>query len=302
MVDATVIIVTYNSSGTIRQSIRSYLNAGIDQTRIVLVDNASSDGTVQICKSEFALIRYIEQKENIGYGKAINSAAVDLATQYLVIANPDVEMREDTINLCVKELQQDPSVGAVGCTLYDGNRNNVTRFSPTGILRAAGMILFDQGLSGIVRRSQQLIRPSQAPFGVRFIEGSFMVVRRSAFEAVGGFDEGIFLFSEDADFCYRLHRKGWKLLHIPAAEAVHLGGKSFSSSGEDVRFLELYRGLIYFYKKHFPIRSMLLEVSLMCAIILKLVWTVLFITRKDVQQLRRAKYTAAARLLFRTKG
>jgi GT2 family glycosyltransferase len=298
MDDIRVVIVTFNSSATILRCVRSFLNAGIAEDQLMVMDNASSDDTAVLVRSAFPSVSLTVQHENLGYGTAVNRAIPGSEVRYLVIANPDIEVFPETISLSVDALDRNPSAAAAGCRLIDADGNDVTRFSPTGIVRAAGMILFDQAFSGLVRSGQQMIRSGISASFVNFIEGSFMIVRSEAFRAVKGFDEKIFLFSEDADLCLRLRRAGWKLLNVPNVNAIHLGGTSFSPEGKSVRNVELYRGLLYFYTKNFPFRSLLLMGALAAAIGLKLFWLGISDFAGQKKNPRKEIYHAIARMLY----
>ncbi len=265
-----VVIVTHNSFGFLAEALYSYLDAGISASNIVVIDNKSIDTTEVDIPRLFPDVRYRRNEENFGYAKAINLGVTELLCEYIVISNPDIIVTSEALRICLHLLDQNEGAGVVGCTLMNQFGKNITRFSWTGIISAVGMLMFNNMLNGIVRISNQLLRKRNAPSETRFVEGSFMMLRRKAFNSVSGFDEQIFLFSEDADFSLRLAKQGWKLIHMPTAKITHIGSVCFEHEGAYFKMIEFYRGLLYFYRKHFPIRHQLLRGALWIVSVLKL--------------------------------
>lgn len=193
-----------------------------------------------------------------GYGANLNFGARQLPvdTAVYVLANDDLVFDGDALPSLVGALAEDTTVGVVGPRLVDPNGDDAVSFSafPTvaGAIEAAAVL--PRALWHA--RQRQVAREQDTGFLV----GAALVVRRDAFDAVGGFDEDFFLNWEEADFCFRLRRAGWGVVHRPEATVTHLQGSSIS---RDLNFASYYASLrLYFRKRLGPVRWLLLELAL----------------------------------------
>lgn len=247
--DAAVVVVTWNSRETIERCLESV--AGYET---VVVDNGSSDGTVALVQSRFPHVRLIEQ-ENRGMGAGNNAGMRQLTAAYTLLLNADAWVLGDGLAALVAVAERHPDVAVVGPRLLnpDGSLQRSVRGDPT-LWRLATEYLF---LRKLAPRSRLFNAFYGAGFAhdreqdVESLYGAALLVRRSAGEQVGLFDERFFMFSEETDWLRRFRDAGWRVLFTPAAEVVHLGGASHGGR----LYVENLRGLLRFLAKHEGARS-----------------------------------------------
>ena len=241
----SVVIVTYNSADYIERLLKSIINFNKDSDyEIIVVDNNSEDGTVKkvlSIKYEVLSIKLIRNKENFGFAKGINIGARETKGEYLLFINPDTEWKSGSVDDFVSIFEQDPKVGVVGGKIL--NRNIKSEKSAGNFLKTSEVFLTAISLDEV--------------FGVRFspnkrcevdfVSGGFMAVRRDLFEKLSGFDENLFIYIEDMEFCFRVRKGGLKVLFDPSIEIIH---ESHGSSNRGFAIQNIYKGLLYFHKKH----------------------------------------------------
>jgi len=225
---------------------------------VILVDCASTDGTAAVVRDRFPEVQLIELDVNLGYGTALNEGARLASGSYLLLMNADAwPERPDSIERLVAFAVGHPSAGALGPRLLnpDGSLQRSVRGFPT-LWRLATEYLFLRWLNP---RSRALNAFYGADFdhnSVRdadFLVGAVLLVRRQAFEDVGGFDPSFFMFNEEVDLCYRLRQAGWDVVFVPVAEFVHIGGAS-TRLDWDRMYREQLRSHLRFLKKHYGLR------------------------------------------------
>jgi GT2 family glycosyltransferase len=232
-----VIIVNYNAGETISQCICSVLESG-RPVQISLYDNASSDGSVELVKRQFAdveSLQVVQGAENIGFARAVNAAASPAVEDYLLILNPDCEMLPGALTGLVKALEEDTGAALAGPLVVD--REGVMQ---RGTLRSfpdpwRSFVTF----SGLWRLEKRFAsfrgveRKPQETAGITIeadaVTGACMLVRRSLFDQVGGLDEAYGLHCEDLDLMYRLHQQGYHCLLVPKSRVFHRQGVSSRS-------------------------------------------------------------------------
>ena len=244
-----VVIVNWNTCLFLKYCIESYLSAGVVEENIVVVDNGSIDCSIEMVRAKFPNVKIVSIPENHGYANAANRGAILLTTELIVISNADIIVNRDTLQNILNKFEIDSSVGLVGARHYDAFGNERTRYTRTSVTRAILLELFPnlfRGLNGKFERHQ---RREQDAVETSFVEGAFMVVQRSVFESVVGFDEGFGFFAEDADLTYRIRAAGYRAIILRTALVIHTGGASFSQNKE--RYLsEYYKSMILFYSRH----------------------------------------------------
>lgn len=218
-------------------------------TNIVVVDHGSTDGSVDLLSQQYSEVRLVVDRKNSSYAGAINCGAAHLSTRILIVSNPDIIVHRGTILEMLRVFREDERVGLVGCKVVDQQGNDTTRLSRTGFIRGVLLPVVPSFSRGYWRNTEQNVHKSSVPFEVSFVEGAFMMIRRAAFDWVGGFDDGFSFFSEDADFALRLRKVGWRIVHVPSATITHIGGGSFSQVPVR-RAVEFHRSLLLFYERH----------------------------------------------------
>ncbi|WP_062296257.1 glycosyltransferase family 2 protein [Demequina maris] len=214
--DVTVVIPTYNGADEILDSLASAAQARV--ARIIVVDNASTDGTAHLAAtSEFAC-DVVRLAHNSGFGAACNEGAKRANTPLLLFLNQDARILEG-LDHAVSALQENPHAGIAGAAMYSsqgGFRPSVYRF-PT----LPSVALKRLSLAGGHFRSGDMDSPA---YEVDYVEASFLLVRSSVWRHLGGMDERYFMYGEERDFCYRARALGHKTLYVSRARYVHDGG------------------------------------------------------------------------------
>jgi GT2 family glycosyltransferase len=241
--------------------------------RVVVADNSANESSIRSGIDKFSYVELLEMESNLGFSAANNRAVEGAKEEFLFFLNPDTEVREGTLEKLVDRMESDPSIAAVG-PLNRGSDGEV-QFSCRTFPGYATFLghrysvltrLFPSN-----RYSQKYLQSNlspEEPREVDWISGAAMMVRRSDFEAVRGFDETFFMYSEDVDLCYRFHQRGKKIYYEPAANIVHHLG---SSSGRN-RFRALWerhRSMYTFYKKHYSLEIPLIDFMTVLGITLR---------------------------------
>lgn len=221
---------------------------------IIVVDNASVDGSAEMVRSEFPQVRLIANKCNVGYAAANNQGAAVARGRYLLLLNPDTVVTDEALARLIEFAETHPNAGAVAPKLLypDGTLQPSLRSFPTPMALLSSVL----GLDKIFPQSQTFGRYRMTWFHYDQIAeveqpmASALLVRREAWERVGGLDETMPIFFNDVDFCWRLKRAGWRIYFLPWAIIIHHHGASTQLLGIG-RALASHRGLLRFYDKHF---------------------------------------------------
>ncbi|MFC5503418.1 glycosyltransferase family 2 protein [Lysinimonas soli] len=245
-----IVTVSYNSSAHLRPFLESIRASESEQVLVVVADNASDDlDRVEALAREFDA-RLVRLGENHGYGGAINRAASTLAPEItsILVVNPDVSFLPGSITTLMQTLAANPAAGAVGPRVLnsDGTVYPSARRLPslrTGVGHALLGRVWPSNPWTRRYLSDAFESSTITPAG--WLSGSCVLVRRSAFDAIGGFDENFFMYFEDVDLGYRLGKANWLSLYDPAATVVHTGAHSTSS--ESRRMLEVHHQSAYRY-------------------------------------------------------
>ncbi len=241
----SAILVNFNDRDRLAACLRT-LRAQAPVPEIIVVDNASTDGSRALVTGEFPEARWIGLSENAGFGKA-NNAGVRAATgDALLFLNTDTSVPPRAIESLAARLAADPIAAAVGPALVRPEGGFQVSFGRS--VGLAGQTLQKYFLNPIHERTLPRSRHVRS---VGWLSAACLLCRREAFEAVGGFDEDFFLYFEDIDLCARLRKSGRRLLFDPAVTVVHEGGGTTSVRPAESRF-EYRRSQILFYRKHRP--------------------------------------------------
>jgi N-acetylglucosaminyl-diphospho-decaprenol L-rhamnosyltransferase len=246
----SAVVVSYNSAGYLADCLRSLRSEGVGE--VVVVDNASSDGSADVVRTSDAAVRVIEAGANLGFGSGANRGAAATNGDYLLILNPDTVVEPGTVKALAEALDRDPGLAVVGPRMenLDGTLYpSVRRFPDLRVAVGHAFLGLVWPANPFTRRYRMLDWDHDRPAAdVDWVGGACALVRRAAFDAVGGFDEGYFMYVEDVDLCWRLGRAGWRIGYEPAARVVHaLGG---SSRRRPYRMIaEHHRSLLRFVSK-----------------------------------------------------
>lgn len=225
--DVSAVIVSYNVRDLLVQCIASLRADGVQQ--IVVVDNASRDGSAEAARSAGPGVEVIALDRNVGFGAGANAGAARTSTPYVIVLNPDLEVEPGATKTLVDVLDQQPDVGVVAPRIEtpDGRLYPSARTFPD-LADAAGhaFLHFVWRTNPFSRRYKMLDWDHTTARDVDWVAGTHMVVRRSAWDEVGGFDESFFMYLEDVDLCWRMKQRGWRTRYEPAARVVHAIGRS----------------------------------------------------------------------------
>ena len=266
-----VIVVSYNTCDLLRASLNSVIGAaetgaaGLD-VDIVVVDNASHDGSAEMVAADFPQVTLLTSGENLGFTAANNLALshlgfgsnADQSPDFVLLLNPDAEVLPDTLDQMLAVFSTNPGAGVCGANLSYGDGafqhgafhfpslfQVALDFFPLAGMRGAHR-LHNSGLNG--RYSQQLWQGDQ-PFQVDFVLGAAMMVRGAAIHDVGLLDERFFMYCEEMDWCLRMQEGGWAVYAAPEARVIHHEARS-SRQVRWSAYERLWRSRFQFYAKH----------------------------------------------------
>ena len=222
----SIVIVSYNTGDFLRRCLGLLNEDPSPLVRdIIVVDNASTDGSVEMVESEFPQVKLVKNRSNSGYAAAVNQGIRGAATPYLLILNPDVETGAASIKALWDFMEATPDAGIVGGRLLnpDGTLQMSCRTFytvPVVLLRRTllGRLFPD---SGLIRSHLMLDWDHDSDRQVDWVTGACMMVRREAYESVGGMDERFFLYLEDVDWCFRMKKHGWKVYYVHSGTMIH---------------------------------------------------------------------------------
>jgi N-acetylglucosaminyl-diphospho-decaprenol L-rhamnosyltransferase len=254
-VDISVIVVNWNVRDLLRRCLLSFNLSREDLViEAIVVDCASSDGSVEMVQREFPWIRLIASEENLGYARGNNVGMAAARGRYLLLLNPDTEPVGDALGGMARYLDTHPTVGALGPALRypDGALQSSRRRFPTLATAFCESTLLHQWFPNnrVARRYHLDDRPADVPQPVDWLVGAALMIRRQAWQQVGPLDEGFFMYFEELDWCRRCRAAGWEIHYLPTAEIVHHEGKS-SEQVTTARTIRFQRSKIRYYRKYF---------------------------------------------------
>jgi len=265
-----IVIVSYSVRDRLRDCLRS-----LSRQRVIVVDNASGDGSALMMRTEFPAVELIANTNNRGFAAACNQGIAASSEDFILILNPDTVVTPAALQILLDTLRVEPRAGACGPRILnpDGSLQPSCRRFPT----LPRLLLDELGFGKLFPHSKffgsyrmtwwahdQLREVDQ-------LMGAALLLRRAALEQTGAFDERFFMYFEEVDLCLRLHEAGWKVLFVPAAQVMHHGGQS-ARQGLQAATLYRYRSLAAFYRKHYPAWHLaVLKVAISAAIMMRLV-------------------------------
>ena len=246
-------IVAYRSRDLLRDCLDSLADAAPARpVRIIVVDNDSRDGTVELVRARGG-VQLIEAGKNLGFAAATNLALKRTGSRYFLALNPDTRVPAGALDALVDLMDREPGVGICGCRLElaDGTFDHAARRAFPTPLGALGHF------SGIGRRAgapetlSQYRAPRVERGPVDAVNGAFMLMRRRMLEEIGPFDERYWLYMEDLDLCYRAAQAGWVTWYEPSVVVIHLkGGSSGRNRGLRANYA-FHHGMCLFYRQHY---------------------------------------------------
>lgn len=288
--DLSIIIPNYNASRLLDRCLRSIfesLKGSKLLFEVIVVDNASRDGSQELLNNKYPRVQTVFNKENLGYGKANNQGVKKARGKYVLLLNSDINVANGAIEELAHFMEGNPT-SFVGAKLFNEDGTPQASCGPMYTLPVVFTMLFCKGDSlGITRYSPDEVKL------VDWVSGACLMGAKQAFLDVGLFDEGIFMYMEEIDLLYRAKQKGYTILFYPNARFNHTGAAS--SANRKTPVVNIYRGLLYFYRKHNGLLSCLVLQALLALKALAAVTIGRMIGRKDLS----ATYEEALRMVFR---
>lgn len=252
--DLTISIVSYNSLKFLKPCLDSIYNDPHSiKYDIVVVDNASSDGSPKFIKNNYPLVILILNDKNIGFSAANNKAINRTNSKYIMLINSDCQVYEGSIDNLIEFMEKNTDIGIVGPKIVnsDGSIQHSCRRFPSIMNAGFHTILTGIAPNNPFSRKYKLADVNRdIPFGVDWVSGSCMVIRREALKDTGGLDENYFMYVEDIDICYRMWQENWKVYYYPHCKIMHhIGG---SSGNQQVRAsIRMQKSVFYFFCKNY---------------------------------------------------
>jgi GT2 family glycosyltransferase len=249
-----VVIVNYQSYDELHGCLSS-IERACGSVSVVVVDHASRRDAADRLSQGFPNVELRRVASNDGFAAGVNNGARATSSQFILLINPDCVLEPEAACRLVDWLERNPDVAVAGPRIRnaDGTVQPSARRFPDLTTAVAGRSSWlTRVLPGnpISRRNLPARDPADVtPLEVDWVSGACMCVRRDAFDAVGGLDEGFFLYWEDADFCRRLKNAGWRTMYVPTAGAVHVGGRS-SRHAADAALEAFHQSALRLYRKH----------------------------------------------------
>ena len=250
---ASVVIVNWNVRHLLRECLRSLHAEGLHGAlEVMVVDNASSDGSVEMLRDEFPAVRVVVNRENEGFARANNRALPLSSGRYLVLLNPDTVVTGGALHRLVDWMEAHPAAAVAGCRLLnsDGSLQRWTGGAfPTLANVASHHLFLDRVLPRRLRpRPMYRLRDDDADERVEWVSGACMIVRRASLRG-RLFDERYFMYAEDMELCERLAADRWEIWYTPSATVVHHHGRSITQQSGEVA-LSPVRGPRMFFARH----------------------------------------------------
>lgn len=245
----TIVIINYNSRDLLGNCLMSVESES--QEQVIVVDNASSDGSAEMVRRDFPWVQLILSSRNDGYGAAANLAVASSSSKYVLLLNSDTYLQPGALQVLSHYLDEHPHVAIAGPRLInpDGTSQVSTFEFPTPLQT----LLRETSLSSFVPNSFK--HPSAAfARDVPWVLGATLAIRRTAFDAIGGFDETYFMYFEEVDLCYRLGQAGLQTHFVPGAAVMHVGAAS-TKRQRAAMLGQLYKSLCHFYRQHYSGRE-----------------------------------------------
>lgn len=255
-IDVSVLILNYNTCRLTTDCIRSVYESETEFSyEIILIDNHSSDGSVESIGREFPEVLLIANKENVGFARGNNQGMKAASGRYVLLLNSDTVVCKDTLQTMVTFMDSRSDLGAAGCKviLPDGSLDKACK---RGFPTPSASFYYAFGFSKLFPDNPRFngyqlgyLNPDDA-YPVDCLVGAFMLVRQETIRQVGGLDEQFFMYGEDLDWCYRIKAAGWGVYYYPETYIIHLKGGSARRRPFKIVY-EFHRAMILFHRKHY---------------------------------------------------
>lgn len=272
----SIVIVSYNVRSFVAQCLDSVQKAseGIDGVEVFVVDNASSDDTVDYIGHHYPWVRLIANDDNLGFSRANNIAIRQAEGEYVLLLNPDTIVAEPTLRACVSFMDAHPQAGGLGVRMHNADGSlapESRRAIPSPWVSCLKML-------GFTKRYYMSHLSWDEPGRIEVVSGAFFLLRKKALDQVGLLDEDFFMYGEDIDLSYRLLKGGWENWYHPS-DIVHFKGESTQKSS--FRYVHVfYQAMLIFFRKHYGHLSIFFTLPVKLAIYFRAALALIDIIRK----------------------
>ncbi len=259
--DLSVIIVNYNVRFFLEQCLKSVFRSGKGiRMEVIVVDNNSVDGSVEMIRDKFPEVKLIANDENAGFSKANNQGIRISAGKYVLLLNPDTVVEDDTLPKVVQFMDDHPDAGGLGVKMLDGNGRFLPeskRSLPTPAVAFCKIF----GLSALFPKSKIFGKyhlgylDNDKTHQVEILSGAFMLLRRKVLDETGYLDEDFFMYGEDIDLSWRIIKAGYKNYYYPETRIIHYKGESTKKSSVNY-VMVFYKAMVIFARKHFSYKNL----------------------------------------------
>ncbi|HXQ72658.1 MAG TPA: glycosyltransferase family 2 protein [Pyrinomonadaceae bacterium] len=255
--DVSVVIVSWNVRDLLQQTLETLYRESRDVSfETVVVDNGSTDGSVELVRESWQQVRLISLPENRGFAVGNNVGFKEARGRYILLLNSDTIVLPTTLPGMISFLDKNPKVGCVGARHLNADgtlQRSIDNFpSLLNDFLSYSELHRLSVLQPFLRRRFPWWSDHDQVRDVDWVNGACMMVRSEVIEQLGGLDEGYFIYAEEIDWCYRMVQAGWRVCFTPEAEIIHLGGQAMNRAA-DRRIVLKYKGQYRFYSKHYPL-------------------------------------------------
>ncbi len=252
MPEVSIIILNWNTREMLRECLHSIqTHAGDVDVEIIVVDNFSSDGSPAMVRQDFPKVRLLANQENVGFARGNNQGVAMAHGDFVLLLNSDALLTPGAVQTLLKLARAKPKAGMIGARLLNTDQSFQASFTPIPDLMQEFLIL--SGLGRLFFGRSYPSHGAEVEKGaqqVGYVEGACMLLPRAVYLQVGGLDEGYFMYAEDVDLCFAIHRHGYQVWYHPDAQIIHVGGGS-SKNRKPQREADLYKSRIRFFRKHY---------------------------------------------------
>jgi len=248
----SILIVNYNSGDYLSNCVKSIYDnlTRNSEFEILVVDNNSRDESIELLKRKFSDIRIVRNNTNFGFAKGINIGIINTSGEYILVLNPDTKFLDKSISSMIDFMDKDQSIAICGPLLVsDNGASQSYPYRFTGIFHELKFLFGAYFLHSIF--VEKFYKPTECDY----IVGGCMLIRRSAIDDVGLFDENFFMFSEEEEFAFRSRQKKWKVFFYPETRLIHYG-KGSSGELEDERIVNQRMSALYYYSRRYGVFPM----------------------------------------------
>lgn len=274
MVKLSVVIVNFNVKHFLEQCLLSVRKATNNiPAEIFVVDNDSSDDSLEMVQNLFPEVIIIANKKNVGFSKANNQAMQIAKGEYILLLNPDTVVEEDAFEKCIDFMDNHPEAGGLGVKMIDGNGVFLPE-SKRGLPTPSVSFYKIFGLSSIFPKSKLFSKyhlgylDNNSTHEIEILSGAYMWMRKSVLDKIGLLDEAFFMYGEDIDLSYRIILAGYKNYYLPDVKIIHYKGESTKKGSLNYVFV-FYNAMIIFSKKHFAQKAKMFSFFINIAIYLR---------------------------------